>query len=323
MRRSRLTTSTRTALSGCALTVLSPFALEYVVQPGDTVSQIATEHDTSVERVVDANDLPAGGDQIYAGQMLRIPAAHARGHRPTAQTTGTTSRPGDDGRRRIAWHVVRSGDTMTGIAERYHAWTDELVQANGGTSLVVGERIKVPVVVSRAGGDSTDRKAGHTKEAQETHAPERLVRRLRARLSGYADPGHARVRRIIVRTAKREGVNPDLALAVSWQEAGWQQHHVSPDAAIGAMQVIPSTGDWVSGMVGRDLDLLGVHDNVTAGVTLLDHLTGAAANTRRAVAGYYQGLGGVREHGMYDDTRAYVANVLALERAFNRGDYPR
>jgi N-acetylmuramoyl-L-alanine amidase len=324
MRRSRLTTSTRTALSGCALTVLSPFALDYVVQPGDTVSQIATEHDTTVERVVDANDLPAGGDQIYAGQTLRIPAAHARGHRPTAATTtGTTSRPGDDGRRRIEWHVVRSGDTMTGIAERYHAWTDELVAANGGTALVVGERVKVPVVVSRAGGDGTHGGARRTQEAQETHAPQRLVRRLRARLRGYADPGHARVRRVIVRTAKREDVDPDLALAVSWQEAGWQQHHVSPDAAIGAMQVIPTTGDWVSGMVGRDLDLLGVRDNVTAGVTLLDYLTDAAANTRRAVAGYYQGLGGVRENGMYDDTRAYVANVLALKRAFDRGDYPR
>jgi N-acetylmuramoyl-L-alanine amidase len=323
MRRSRLSTSTRTALSGCALTVLSPFALEYVVQPGDTVSQIATEHDTTVERVVGANDLPAGGDRIYAGQTLRIPAAHARGHRPTAgTTTRTTSRPGDDGRRRIEWHVVRSGDTMTGIAERYHAWTDELVQANGGTTVVVGERVKVPVVVSRAGGDSTHRGARNTQESQETHAPQRLVRRLRARLRGYADPGHARVRRIVVRTAKREGVDPDLALAVSWQEAGWQQHHVSPDAAIGAMQVIPTTGDWVSGMVGRDLDLLGVRDNVTAGVTLLDYLTDAAASTRRAVAGYYQGLGGVREHGMYDDTRAYVANVLALKRAFERGDYP-
>jgi N-acetylmuramoyl-L-alanine amidase len=324
MRRSRLTTSTRTALSGCALTVLSPFALEYVVQPGDTVSQIATEHDTTVERVVDANDLPAGGDQIYAGQTLRIPAAHVRGHRPTAgATTRTTSRPGDDGRRRIEWHVVRSGDTMTGIAERYHAWTDELVAANGGTALVVGERVKVPVVVSRAGGGDTHGGARRTQEAQETHAPQRLVRRLRARLGGYADPGHARVRRVIVRTAKREGVDPDLALAVSWQEAGWQQHHVSPDAAIGAMQVIPTTGDWVSGMVGRDLDLLGVRDNVTAGVTLLDYLTDAAASTRRAVAGYYQGLGGVRKNGMYDDTRAYVANVLALKRAFDRGDYPR
>ena len=326
MRRSRLTPSTRTALSGCALTVLSPFALDYVVQPGDTVSQIAAKHDTTVERVVGANDLPAGGDNIYAGDVLRIPAAHARGHRPATATrtaTGTTTGPGDDGRRRIEWHVVRPGDTMTGIAERYHAWTDELVQANGGTSLVVGERVKVPVVVSRAGDTGGDDTGGAAPETQETHAPQRLVRRLRARLSGYADPGHARVRRIIRRTARRAGVDPDLALAVSWQEAGWQQHHVSPDAAIGAMQVIPSTGDWISGMVGRDLDLLGVRDNVTAGVTLLDQLTDDAATTRRAVAGYYQGLGGVREHGMYDDTRAYVADVLALERAFSRGDYPR
>jgi N-acetylmuramoyl-L-alanine amidase len=324
MRRSRLTTST--ALSGCALTVLSPFALEYVIQPGDTVSQIAAEHETSVERLVDANDLPAGGDRIYAGQTLRIPAAHARSRPAERTTSGTASRPGDDGRRRIAWHVVRPGDTMTAIAEGYHAWTDELVEANGGTSLVVGERVKVPVVVSRAGGAGRGGRSAQQSEetqTQETHAPQRLVHRLRTRLRGYADPGHARVRRIIERTAGREGLDPDLALAVSWQEAGWQQHHVSPDAAIGAMQVIPATGDWVSGMVGRDLDLLGVRDNVTAGVTLLDYLTDATASTRRAVAGYYQGLGGVRDHGMYDDTRAYVANVLGLKRAFDRGDYPR
>jgi hypothetical protein len=41
-----------------------------------------------------------------------------------------------------------------------------------------------------------------------------------------------------------------------------------------------------------------------------------------AVAGYYQGLAGVRRHGMYDDTRRYVANVLALRRQFERGRYP-
>jgi N-acetylmuramoyl-L-alanine amidase len=56
-------------------------------------------------------------------------------------------------------------------------------------------------------------------------------------------------------------------------------------------------------------------------VALLDQLT-EAAHTRRAVAGYYQGLAGVRAYGMYDETRAYVANVLALKRSFERGDYP-
>jgi hypothetical protein len=30
----------------------------------------------------------------------------------------------------------------------------------------------------------------------------------------------------------------------------------------------------------------------------------------------------VRRHGMYDDTKRYVANVLAIKRSFEKGHYP-
>jgi LysM repeat protein len=313
-------TRTRSALSGCALAVLSPLALEYVVQPGDTVSEIAAGHGTTVARVVKANDLRAGGAQIYAGEVLRLPAAHRPGHRAAGGGAVTSAGTVDDGSRRIEWHRVRPGDTMTGIAERYHAWTDELIAANGGGStLQVGERVKVPVVVAAAEAEGAG-STGGDQAAPRSGGPTR-IHRLRAELDRHADPGRARVRRVIERVAEREGVDPHLALAVSWQEAGWRQHHVSPDAAIGAMQVIPATGAWAGDVVDQELDLMHLHDNVTAGVVLLGQLTDAAP-TRKAVAGYYQGLAGVRAYGMYDDTRAYVEDVLALKRAFERGDYP-
>jgi soluble lytic murein transglycosylase-like protein len=98
-------------------------------------------------------------------------------------------------------------------------------------------------------------------------------------------------------------------------------HPVSSAGAIGAMQVLPATGRWMSGVVGRPLNLRDVHDNATAGVVLLDLLL-ERARPRVAVAGYYQGLAGVRRHGMYRDTERYVANVLALQRQFERGDHP-
>jgi len=327
---------TRTALSGCALAVMSPFVLEYVIAPGDTVSELAAEHDTTVDRVVRANDLPDGGDTIYAGETLRLPAAHRPGHRvapsdSTASTDSTDSPDSTDGGesvdggRRVEWHRVRPGDTMTEIAVRYHAWTDELIAANGGTStLRVGERVRVPVVVAAARADRSEPERDDARDHDpDDHGsvPVARVRSLRDRMDGYADPAPARVRHVITRVAESHGVDPDLALAVSWQEAGWQQHHVSADAAIGAMQVIPSTGGWVEDVLGYDLDLMRLRDNATAGVVLLSELTDAAP-TRRAVAGYYQGLAGVRAHGMYDDTRAYVADVLALKRAFDRGNYP-
>ena len=91
---------------------------------------------------------------------------------------------------------------------------------------------------------------------------------------------------------------------------------VSAADAIGAMQVVPSTGNFVSRyIVGRHLDLLDAHDNAIAGVALLRNLL-RAAPVDQAVAGYYQGLGSVRSRGMYADTKTYVANVLALRDRF-------
>ena len=43
--------------------------------------------------------------------------------------------------------------------------------------------------------------------------------------------------------ARANGVDPALALAVSYQESGWNMHVVSVANAVGAMQVIPATSD--------------------------------------------------------------------------------
>jgi soluble lytic murein transglycosylase-like protein len=73
----------------------------------------------------------------------------------------------------------------------------------------------------------------------------------------------------------------------------------------------------VSTIVGRDLDLLDANDNITAGVVLLKYLTRNADNLDQAIAGYYQGLAGVRKHGMNPDTKQYVKSVRALMKKFD------
>ena len=120
----------------------------------------------------------------------------------------------------------------------------------------------------------------------------------------------------MARTAARYGVDPALAVAVAYQESGWNQRQVSVANAIGTMQVIPSTGQWASQLVGRRLDLLDTHDNVTAGVVVLKALAGQARTREQAVAGYYQGLASVRRNGMFADTKVYVRNVTALAERF-------
>ena len=307
----RLRRLTASVTTGGMMLVGMPLALEYVVRPGDTLSEIAVRHDTTVEALVARNVLDRSGDRIVAGESLDIPAAHGRASRAAGRAS-RTSRGGDrvsPDARRIVRYTVRPGDTPSGLAVRFHAWTAEIIERNGSV-LRAGEEIEIPVVVAAAARD------------RRTATPDPAPRADTGTATTSTDsPSRATVRRVITATARRHGVDPDLALAVSWQESGWQMDRVSSAGAVGAMQVMPSTGRWMSDVVGRTLHLRDLQDNVTAGVILLGILEDRAS-ARVAVAGYYQGLAGVRRHGMYQDTKRYVANVLALQRQFERGDYP-
>ena len=88
------------------------------------------------------------------------------------------------------------------------------------------------------------------------------------------------------------GVDPALAQAVAYQESGFNHTSVSPANAIGTMQVIPTSGEWASQLVGRELNLLDPKDNVTAGVAILRSCCGRG-DPSTAIAGYYQGLSSV------------------------------
>ena len=219
------------------------------------------------------------------------------------------------GGRHIKAYTVRPGDTATGLAVRFHAWTAELIAHNhlgAGAGLTVGERIEIPVVTAAARRDKP-RSHEHARSHPRTKAHEEKQ---------AAYPARQRVRRAIVRVSRHRGVDPQLSLAVSWQEAGWRMHHVSSAGALGAMQVLPSTAKWMELYVGRDLNPRRLRGNVATGVTLLDVLAAETVSRARQVGAYYQGLGAVRRHGLYDDTRAYVDNVLAIRHRLEAGQPP-
>jgi hypothetical protein len=233
---------------------------------------------------------------------------------------------------------------------RYHAWTAQLIRINHTSTLYAGDIILIPVVVkasractkhkshrtglpslkqpgvAKAWKKGLPKKHHVTKHAPTKHNSKKHKKKAHhghAHHHGWtrADASRAEVRRVIVHKANKLGVNPDLALAISWQEAGWQQHRVSSAGALGAMQVMPSTGRWMSLLVGRKLHLRDLHDNITAGVLLIRTLR-SQAGLKHTVAGYYQGLAGVRRDGMYPSTKHYVANVLHLKQRIARGWNP-
>ena len=231
--------------------------------------------------------------------------------------------PGHPDRRLVA-HVVQPGDTATGLAVRYHAWTRELIALNdlgSEATLRVGDRIRIPVVLSAAARDR-DRRAkpapDRPRSATPTTAPTR-EERMRAKGWRHWRMSRAEVRAAIGREARRHGVPPALAQAVAWQESGWHQPVRSSAGALGVMQVLPGTGLWMSLYAQRPLNLRDTHDNITAGVTLLRVLLDETRTTRRAIAAYYQGLGAVRRDGIYPVSRQYVANVQAIRQSLERG----
>lgn len=221
--------------------------------------------------------------------------------------------------RRVLHYTVRPGDTATELAVRFHAWTAELVSHNhlgSSASLVVGQELEIPVVTAAASKDGDD----GTSRDRERDTSTRSGGGHDARPAlPAADPSREAVRAEIVRAAHWYGVDPQLALAVSWQEAGWQMHHVSSAGAVGAMQVLPSTAEWMSMYAGRDLRLRDTRDNIAAGVLLLDVLRTMTGSRAHQIGAYYQGIGAVQTSGLYAETRAYVANVQAIERRLERG----
>jgi len=215
--------------------------------------------------------------------------------------------------RRLVTHVVRPGETATGLAVRFHAWTRELVRLNGlgpGAGLRAGERVRIPVVVSAV---RASHRAAAPPATPRSSVPA-LTEAATMRAAGWRHWRMTReeVGRQIAREARRLGVPVELVQAIAWQESGWHQPVRSGAGALGVMQVLPATGLWMSMYAGRPLHLHDTYDNITAGVTLVRVLLDHTTRTRTAVAAYYQGLGSVRSHGLYPSTRRYVANVLAV-----------
>ncbi len=275
--------------------------------------------------------LPHHRRRRHRRQRSRLPRVHPR--RPDAEgahhagrgSTASTDahRAGTRKPRRPAVrYTVRSGDTVSHIAARYSTTVAAVIAANGLDSrafIRAGQTLTVPASTGTSGAQPvTSGLVGSTFAGP--HLPRR-DRRL-----GQPEQGDAardrralrarRCRRWWSRRRAKYGVDPALAQAVAYQESGFNHASVSPANAIGCMQVIPSSGEWASDLVGRDLNLLDPQDNVTAGVVILRQLLRSAGDTSTAIAGYYQGLSSVRSNGMFADTRRYVANVRTLMSRF-------
>jgi len=128
------------------------------------------------------------------------------------------------------------------------------------------------------------------------------------------------LRPILIRWAQANGLPADLVMALAWVESSWRRTAVSDAGAIGVMQLMPVTVDYVSKkLLGlrSDLDPRNATSNVRMGARFLRHLLDENhANVRQALIAYNQGQTSLKTNGSYGVAERYADRVLALRPRF-------
>ena len=299
----------------------------YTVKSGDTLGAIAARHNVALSDVFTWNNLSMRSI-IYPGQKIKVgggsapaPAAPApAAPAPAPAALASTSAPATGS------YTIKAGDTLSAIASRNGVKLSDLLSANKlsmSTIIYPGSKLVIP--------------GGSGQPAAQPAAPQPAAAPLvpssflgfsypaavvssanenKALLNASPVPSREEIKNIVADTARRMGVDTSLALAFAFQESGFNQRAVSPANAIGTMQVIPSSGQWASDLVGRKLNLLDPYDNAAAGVAIIRQLLATSKDQDTAIAGYYQGQYSVSKYGMYDDTKAYLAAIKAHQKNF-------
>jgi peptidoglycan hydrolase-like protein with peptidoglycan-binding domain len=200
--------------------------------------------------------------------------------RHTIRALAHASRPAP---RPLPIHVVEPGESFFSIAQRFHVSPWQLARVNGLrlTGVIVpGQRLRLP--------------AG-------------------ARVRGTSSAPRGSIPAEIDHWSSVYGVDAKLARALAWMESGFQQHVRSSVGAEGVMQLLPSTWEYVETSLIRQQVPHTADGNVRVGLAYLSHLLKTfGGNERLALAGWYQGERAVRKHGLYDETKPFVEDVLAL-----------
>ncbi|MGH8974232.1 MAG: lytic transglycosylase domain-containing protein [Acidimicrobiia bacterium] len=211
-------------------------------------------------------------------------------------------------------HAVKPGDTLDGLSRKYGVPIATLAKANAIADpdhIEAGARLTVPA----PGAPATPVARVETQPVAEvTPAPATKAGAIKV------PPSRTGLRPLFAQYAKTAGVPADLAMALAWQESGWQTHKVSSTQAVGVMQLMPDTVEFVSRILLRQARNLDPHDpvaNIRMGTRFLRYLLDRnGGNVDTALASYYQGLRSVRERGVFPETQRFVANVKALRPRF-------
>ncbi|MFI3285583.1 MAG: LysM peptidoglycan-binding domain-containing protein [Rikenellaceae bacterium] len=113
--------------------------VKYVIKSGDTLSEIATRNNTTVTTICNLSGLSRNA-RLSIGQVIYLPASSSSSSSAASTTTTQSSVAGAE------YHYVKSGDTLSEIAEQYHTTVSAICRLNGITAtstLNLKQRLRV------------------------------------------------------------------------------------------------------------------------------------------------------------------------------------
>jgi soluble lytic murein transglycosylase-like protein len=151
-------------------------------------------------------------------------------------------------------------------------------------------------------------------------APNQSVAAATGRADDLVPADREYLRAILIRYAQENGLPADLVMSLAWVESSWRRSVVSDVGAVGVMQLMPNTVEYVSKkLLGlkSNLDPKNPTSNVRMGAKYLRNLLDQShGNVRQALIAYNQGLTSLKANGSYGVAERYADRVLALRPQF-------
>ena len=88
---------------------------------------------------------------------------------------------------------------------------------------------------------------------------------------------------------KSGALDPLLVVSVMYVESGFREDAVSPKGAVGLMQVMPATAEWLSRTYKIDGNINDPEDNITYGIAYLEYLMEKFEDLDKALMAYNVG----------------------------------
>jgi LysM repeat protein len=182
------------------------------VQAGETLSEIADRHGVSLRRLQEVNGL-ADADHVEIGQSLVLPGSGGGGSVTAATQRAFTYEKG------AREHVVRSGESLSQIADGYGVPLSQLVSLNGienPNKVNAGRKLRL-VATAAAAADDAPPAAPSPKRAETAQPAARVARASAAAPPAAAAPAAPQPEAVATKTASWRSYGP---LQVDW--ANWQ-----------------------------------------------------------------------------------------------------